>query len=42
VDLLVSQPLSSLDAINANLAPFAAKGGKLLMMHGTADVTVSP
>jgi hypothetical protein len=34
--------LSSLDAIDTDLTPFAAKGGKLLMMHGTADVTVSP
>ena len=34
--------LSSLDAINTDLSPFAAHGGKLLMMHGTADVTVSP
>jgi pimeloyl-ACP methyl ester carboxylesterase len=34
--------LSSLDAIDTNLTPFASKGGKLLIMHGTADVTVSP
>ncbi|MGI4828166.1 MAG: tannase/feruloyl esterase family alpha/beta hydrolase, partial [Janthinobacterium lividum] len=34
--------LSSLDATNANLTPFMLKGGKLLMMHGTTDQTVSP
>jgi len=34
--------LSSLDAIDTDLTPFASKGGKLLIMHGTADVTVSP
>ena len=34
--------LSSLDATNANLTPFMLKGGKLLMMHGTVDQTVSP
>lgn len=34
--------LSSLDAINADLTAFASKGGKLILMHGTADVTVSP
>jgi len=33
--------LSSLDANNANLTPFAMKGGKLLMAHGTADLTVA-
>ena len=34
--------LSSLDAIDTHLTPFASKGGKLLIMHGTTDVTVSP
>ena len=33
--------LSSLDAVITDLTPFAAKGGKLLMAHGTADLTVS-
>lgn len=33
--------LSSLDAIDYDLSPFAARGGKLLMMHGTADMTVT-
>ena len=34
--------LSSLDAIDTDLTPFASKGGKLLIMHGAADVTISP
>ena len=34
--------LSSLDAYDTNLTSFSSKGGKLLIMHGTADVTVSP
>ncbi|MGA2549183.1 MAG: tannase/feruloyl esterase family alpha/beta hydrolase [Burkholderiaceae bacterium] len=33
--------LSSLDAINPDLTPFASKGGKLLIAHGTADLTVA-
>lgn len=33
--------LSGLDATNANLTPFMQHGGKLLMAHGTVDVTVS-
>jgi feruloyl esterase len=33
--------LSSLDAIDYDLSRFADKGGKLLMMHGTADMTVT-
>jgi Tannase and feruloyl esterase len=33
--------LSSLDAVITDLTPFAAKGGKLLLAHGTADLTVS-
>jgi feruloyl esterase len=32
--------LSSLDAIDYDLSRFADKGGKLLLMHGTADMTV--
>jgi len=35
------QYLSSLDAIDYNLSRFADKGGKLLLMHGTADMTVT-
>ncbi|MDZ4079947.1 MULTISPECIES: tannase/feruloyl esterase family alpha/beta hydrolase [Hydrocarboniphaga] len=34
--------LSAVDAADTELAKFAAKGGKLLMMHGTEDMTVSP
>jgi hypothetical protein len=33
--------LSALDANSTDLTPFAAKGGKLLLAHGTADLTVS-
>lgn len=33
---------SALDDSDRNLTPFAAKGGKLLIMHGTADMLVSP
>ena len=32
---------SALDDSDRNLTPFAAKGGKLLIMHGTADPLVS-
>ena len=33
---------SALDNGDRNLTPFADKGGKLLLMHGTADPLVSP
>jgi feruloyl esterase len=33
--------LSSMDAVITDLSPFAARGGKLLLAHGTADLTVS-
>ncbi|MGI4858096.1 MAG: tannase/feruloyl esterase family alpha/beta hydrolase, partial [Janthinobacterium lividum] len=33
--------LSALDANSADLTAFAAKGGKLLMAHGTTDLVVS-
>ena len=33
---------SALDNADRNLTPFAEKGGKLLIMHGTADTLVSP
>ena len=33
---------SALDNGDRNLTPFATKGGKLLIMHGTADTLVSP
>ena len=33
---------SALDDSDRNLTPFAATGGKLLIMHGTADMLVSP
>lgn len=33
--------LSALDANSADLSAFNARGGKLLMAHGTADLTVS-
>ena len=33
--------LSSLDAIDYDLSRFADRGGKLLMLHGTADMTVT-
>jgi feruloyl esterase len=33
--------LSALDADSTNLLAFNAKGGKLLMLHGTVDMTVS-
>lgn len=31
-----------LDAVNPDLSAFAARGGKLIMMHGWADAAVSP
>jgi feruloyl esterase len=34
--------LSSIDRGDADLSQFAAKGGKLLIMHGTSDILVSP
>lgn len=34
--------LSALDTGDEDLSGFAAKGGKLLLMHGTADMLVSP
>jgi hypothetical protein len=33
--------LSSLDAVKTDLSAFASRGGKLLLAHGTADLTVS-
>lgn len=33
---------SALDAPDRDLTPFAAKGGKVLIMHGTEDTLVSP
>jgi feruloyl esterase len=32
----------SLDAMNAKLQPFAARGGKLILYHGLADDLLSP
>jgi feruloyl esterase len=37
----VNQLSSQLDVNKAAFSPFAAKGGKLLIVHGTADVLVS-
>jgi hypothetical protein len=33
--------LSKIDASDADLSPFAARGGKLLILHGQADMVVS-
>lgn len=36
------QELSKLDVVESDLQEFAKKGGKLLMMHGTDDLLISP
>jgi feruloyl esterase len=35
------EELSRADAMDSNMSGFAAKGGKLLILHGTADLMVS-
>ena len=40
--LVAGEPLSSVYNATANLTPFQARGGKLIMYHGWADQQISP